>query len=55
MTLVLTPVNKFYLTNYESFVCCDELQYRYFCDNHFEQMGCYFCEFDYSIDCEGQH
>ena len=57
MTLVLSPTgfNSYYLTNYETFVCCDEVQYKYFCDNHFSFMGCYFCEFDYSIDCEEQH
>lgn len=57
MTLVLSPVglNKFYLTNYETFICCDEQQFRYFCDNHFEQMGCQFCEFNPYEDCEEQH
>ena len=52
--LTLKPIfgNKFYLTNNERFICCDEVQYRYFCDNHFEAQGCQFCEFDPYQDCE---
>ena len=54
MTLILSPVglNKFYLTSYEVFMCCDEVQYRYYCDNHFTKMGCQFCSFDPYSDCE---
>ena len=55
MTLVLTPVNKNYLTNYEVFVCCDEVQFHYFCENHFAKMGCSLCTFDPSTSCEEQH
>jgi hypothetical protein len=54
MTLVLSHIglNKFYLTDYSCFTCCDEVQYRYYCDNHFAPMGCQFCEFDPYENCE---
>ena len=54
MTLVLNHIglNKFYLTDYSRFICCDEVQYRYYCDNHFSPMGCQFCEFDPYENCE---
>ncbi len=35
--------------------CCDESQFRYTCKAHGESMGCYYCEFDYTKDCEEQH
>ena len=34
---------------------CDEQQFVHVCKAHGETMGCYFCEFDYSTDCEEQH
>jgi hypothetical protein len=56
-TLVLSPIGfgSPYLTNHDQFICCEELQYRYFCDEHFEQMGCQFCEFNPYENCEEQH
>ena len=55
MTLVLKPVNEHYLTDYETHFCCDEVQFKHYCEPHFEFMGCYFCEFNYAEDCEDQH
>jgi len=28
--------------------CCGESQFKYYCKNCEEFMGCYFCEFDYT-------
>lgn len=32
----------------EQHYCCDELQFKYYCEICDEFMGCYFCEFDYN-------
>jgi len=42
----------FYFIVDESFYCCDEVQFKHLCKNHLETQGCYFCEFDYTKDCE---
>jgi hypothetical protein len=47
--------NEFYLIKDEQRFCCGESQFRYVCKSHGEAMGCYYCEFDYSNDCEEQH
>ncbi len=47
--------NEFYLIKDEQRFCCGESQFRYVCKSHGEAMGCYYCEFDYSTDCEEQH
>jgi hypothetical protein len=52
MSLVLHPVNQYYLTDYTQFFHCDETQFRHYCEKHFEAQGCYYCEFDYSAPCE---
>ena len=44
--------NEFYFVIDEMRFCCDESQFRYVCKAHGEAMGCYYCEFDYSKDCE---
>ena len=44
--------NEFYFVKDETHFCCDECQFIYVCKEHGEQMGCYYCEFDYSKDCE---
>jgi len=44
--------NEFYLIHDTTFMCCDQSQFRYSCKAHGEMMGCYFCEFDYSKECE---
>jgi hypothetical protein len=44
--------NEFYLIKDEQRFCCGESQFRYVCKAHGEAMGCYYCEFDYSKDCE---
>jgi hypothetical protein len=44
--------NEFYWIWDLSFLCCDEVQFRYQCKKHSELMGCYYCEFDYSKECE---
>jgi hypothetical protein len=31
---------------------CDESQFTYYCKAHGEQMGCYYCEFDYTKPCD---
>jgi hypothetical protein len=43
---------EFYLIQDEMRFCCDESQFRYTCKAHGEEMGCYFCEFDYSKPCD---
>jgi hypothetical protein len=32
----------------EQHLCCDELQFSYYCMKCDEFMGCYYCTFDYS-------
>ena len=54
MSLVIDQ-NQFYEIVDTMRFCCDESQFIYVCKSHSEQMGCYFCEFDYSNDCEEQH
>jgi len=44
--------NQFYFIKDEQHLCCDELQFKYVCKAHGETMGCYYCEFDYSQECE---
>ena len=44
--------NEFYLIHDLTFMCCDQSQFRHSCKAHGEIMGCYFCEFDYSKECE---
>jgi hypothetical protein len=44
--------NEFYFIWDLLFMCCDEQQFRHQCKAHSELMGCYFCEFDYSKECE---
>jgi len=51
-TLVLMPLNRYYLTDYTQFTHCDEVQYRHYCEKHFEAQGCYYCEFDPYAPCE---
>jgi hypothetical protein len=51
-TLVLMPLNRYYLTDYTQFTHCDEIQYRHYCEKHFEAQGCYYCEFDPYAPCE---
>jgi hypothetical protein len=46
---------EFYFVKDEQHFCCDESQFVHVCKEHGEQMGCYFCEFDYSTTCEEQH
>lgn len=41
-----------YLITKESFLCCGEVMFKYFCKNCQEFMGCYFCQFDYTKPCE---
>jgi len=45
----------FYEISDEQHFCCDESQFKYYCEEHLEFMGCYFCEFDYDKNCEEQH
>jgi hypothetical protein len=52
MSLVLHPVNQYYLTDNKTFIHCDEVQFRHYCEKHFEVQGCYYCEFDYSEPCK---
>jgi hypothetical protein len=47
--------DKFYFIKDELHFCCGESQFIYVCKAHGEQMGCYFCQFSYSEDCEEQH
>jgi hypothetical protein len=54
-TLVLRHIDENYLTDYTTFICCDEIQFAYYCENHFEKMGCMFCQFDPYTNCEEQH
>jgi len=44
--------NEFYFIKDEMKLCCDEIQFVMVCKEHGEQMGCYYCEFDYSKKCE---
>ena len=44
--------NEFYQIVDEMFYCCDESQFKHYCKKHTELMGCYYCEFDYSKECE---
>ena len=44
--------NEFYQIVDEVIYCCGEVQYIHYCKKHTEKMGCYYCEFDYSKDCE---
>jgi hypothetical protein len=46
---------EFYEIADEQHFCCDESQFKYYCEKHLEFMGCYFCGFDYDKDCEEQH
>jgi hypothetical protein len=55
MTLVLSPLSltKVFLRSTETWSCCDELQYKIYCDKHFAFQGCEFCDFDLSAEsCE---
>lgn len=54
MTLVLHRIDKNYLTDYSQNFCCDN-QFTYYCEKHFEKMGCQFCEFDPYEPCDEQH
>jgi len=45
----------FYLIKDEQHFCCDESQFVHVCKEHGEQMGCYYCAFDYTQNCEEQH
>ena len=54
MTLVLTRLDANYLTDFSPVFCCDT-QYRYYCNEHFEPMGCMFCEFNPYEPCDEQH
>jgi len=47
--------NEFYFIKDEIKIHCDEQQFKYVCKTHGEQMGCYFCEFNYDENCEEQH
>jgi hypothetical protein len=44
--------NEFYFILDEMKFHCDESQFVYVCKAHGEQMGCYYCEFDYDKECE---
>jgi hypothetical protein len=44
--------NEFYQIVDEMFYCCDESQFKHYCKKHTEFMGCYFCQFDYTQECE---
>ena len=54
MSIVIDQ-NQFYEIVDTMRFCCDESQFVYVCKEHGEQMGCYFCEFNYSENCEEQH
>ena len=43
--------NEHYTIFNEMRMCCGENQFRYVCKEHETDMGCYFCEFDYSKPC----
>jgi hypothetical protein len=57
VTKLLNIIDKtdFYEIADEQHFCCDESQFKYYCEKHLEFMGCYFCQFDYDKDCEEQH
>ena len=44
--------NEFYTIHDPTWICCDEIQFKYYCKAHNEKMGCYYCEFDYSQPCD---
>ena len=44
---------EFYDISDQSFVCCDEHQFKYMCNSCGEFMGCQFCEFDPYAKCDG--
>lgn len=48
-------VGEYFYTTSRQFICCGELQDVINCEKHDEPMGCQFCEFDYTMDCEVQH
>ena len=50
-----TKLNEMYYSTDRGLFCCDEFQYATYCEAHDEPMGCYYCEFDYSIPCDEQH
>lgn len=55
MTLILSPLSltKVFLRSTETWSCCDELQYKIYCNEHFIFQGCEFCDFDLSAEsCE---
>jgi hypothetical protein len=51
MTNSTYEVNKWYYTNDNGFICCDEYQYEIRCKDCGESIGCVFCEGDYSAPC----
>lgn len=36
----------------ETYYCCDEFMFRYYCLDCEEFMGCYYCQFDYTEPCK---
>ena len=46
---------EFYEIIDEQYFHCDESQFKHYCLEHSEFMGCYYCEFDYTEKCEDQH
>ena len=55
MTLVLSPLmfNKTFMRSTQEFMCCEEMQYRIYCDAHFAFQGCQHCEFNiHATECE---
>ena len=54
MTLTIHKT-EFYEIIDEQHFCCDESQFKHYCLEHSEFMGCYFCQFDYEKNCEEQH
>jgi hypothetical protein len=55
MTSTIIDQNEFYLIKDEMLFHCDESQFVHVCKACGEQMGCYYCEFDYSQPCDCQY
>lgn len=47
MTQVIDKTEFYRIVDKQHF-CCDESQFKYYCESCDEFMGCYFCEFDYT-------
>ena len=55
MTTIYIDKTEFYYIKNERQFHCNEDQFVYVCKTHGENMGCCYCEFDYSLDCKEQH